>query len=918
MCITTVVKFFYKIKLNTIVSNHFRENNTTLIKNFNLSMRAKLILLSFFVVSWFSYAQQYEQIPFEDSYKRIYNITRISETPVIDGRLDDPVWQSTGEWSEDFVQESPYERRHTGSYTQVKILYDDDNIYIGFYCKDIEPENMNRFIDNRDANDVGDLVSVAFDTYHDFRAAPEFVVNLGGNRTDFIITDQQEINRSWNAVWDAKTHVNLADSSWTAEMRIPFSQLRYNQFTDDGIWGLSARRVIRRNNETQHWSLIPPTNNGHVFSFGEMHNMTDLPKPKGIEMLPYVMGSYKNEPKIEGSPYQKGNAWDGNVGLDAKFALSDYTLDITINPDFGQVELDPSVMNLSAYETFYDEKRPFFLEGQHILDFNNGSDMMFYSRRIGSQPSYNIPVDNLNTFASSIDNVPIIGALKLTGTNKNGLTMGIVQSVTARSSLKVTHNGAESKEVVEPLTNYTIARVQKNWKGNTLLGGMLTSVNRNMDEDHLDNILVRNAFTGGIDFTKYFLDRLYYVEAKGMFSHLNGSKEAITILQQNPTHYYQRITSDYLGVDPNKTSLSGTGGFVRIGRRGNAKLTFSETFSWSSPGFDLNSVGYLREADFISNRTEIVFKQTNVWKSFRSNTVTLRQTNKWDYGGRSIQNGVNFLWESMLLNRFEFSIQENHGWNHVNTRHLFGGSALRINSYYVTTFNINTDKSKRVVFSAKYLNDYNSGGNLYHTIVPSLSLRLGNHLLVSGEFTYDTKKEHMQYVATIPGETGIIPFSSGQYVTGRMDRDTYGLTVKVQMNVTPDFSIQLYGSPYTSTGKYSDFKHILDPLAKKYENRFHLLGSDEISRSIDGSYNVSYGEHNYKFNNPDFSFNEFRSNLVARWEYRPGSTLYLVWEHTMSNRDNHVINGWRSNLDHMFGLPSNNIFMIKLNHWFSL
>lgn len=253
--------------------------------------------------------------------------------------------------------------------------------------------------------------------------------------------------------------------------------------------------------------------------------MTELPKPRGIEFLPYVMGKYRSEPKIPGSPYQKGHSWGGNVGLDAKFALSDFTLDMTINPDYGQVELDPSVMNLTAYETFYDEKRPFFLEGKHILDFANGSDMMFYTRRIGAAPSYSPPgIDNINSFARRKENIPIIGALKLTGTNRKGVTIGVVQSLTAQSSSKVTFNGMEDKVVVEPLTNYTVARVQKNWEGNTLLGGMITSVNRALDEPYLKDFMVRNAFTAGVDFTQYFKNRLYYIEAKAMMSSLGGGE----------------------------------------------------------------------------------------------------------------------------------------------------------------------------------------------------------------------------------------------------------------------------------------------------------------------------------------------------------------------------------------------------------
>ena len=566
-----------------------------------------LTLLVFLGISLLCEAQQDSIVPFEKAYKRTYNIRKVSGVkPTIDGKLDEDFWTKQGEWSDRFVQIIPYERAITQSPTRVKLFYDDKYIYIGVYCKDAVPDKMNRFIGNRDDNSLGDLISVAFDTYHDYRAAPEFNINLGGNKTDLIVTDKLDVNKSWNAVWEGRTHIDRADSSWTAELRIPFSQLRYNQRSEDGVWGLHVRRIIRRNNEVQNWSMIPLKNNGHVFSFGNMSGMDSVPKPRGIEFLPYVMGKYRQEPRIDGSPYQKGHSWGGNVGLDAKFALSDYTLDMTINPDYGQVELDPSVMNLTAYETFYDEKRPFFLEGKHILDFANGSDMMFYTRRIGASPSYTPRgIDNVGSYAETKENVPIIGALKLTGTNKRGLTIGVIESVTARSSSKVTRNGVEDVEVVEPLTNYTVARVQKNWKGNTLLGGMVTSVNRALDQPYLEDFMVRNAFTAGIDFTQYFKNRLYYIDVKGMLSSLHGSAGAITALQNSVAHYYQRASStDYLGVDPTRRSLTGTGGYVKVGRKGNAKWNFSETFTWSSPGFDLNDMGYMKETDYLKNWDE--------------------------------------------------------------------------------------------------------------------------------------------------------------------------------------------------------------------------------------------------------------------------------------------------------------------------
>ena len=875
-----------------------------------------LYLLAFFLSVIFTTAQTDSIVPFEKSYKRTYTVTKVTDArPVLDGRLDEDFWIKNGVWSERFIQVMPYERVISPSPTNMKVLYDDRYIYVGVYCKNAFPDKMNKFIGNRDDNSMGDLISVAFDTYHDYRAAPEFNLNLGGNKTDLIVTDKLEVNRSWNAVWEGRTHINLADSSWTAEVRIPFSQLRYNQFTESGIWGLHVRRIIRRNNEVQNWSMIPLKNNGHVFSFGEMHGMTELPKPRGIEILPYVMGKYKREPKIKGSPYQKGALWNGDAGLDAKFALSDFTLDLTINPDYGQIELDPSVMNLTAYETFYEEKRPFFLEGKHILDFTNESDMMFYTRRIGASPSYRPQdIDQVNSFAGSVENVPILGALKLTGTNRHGLTLGIVQSVTARSSVDVTRDGKEASEVVEPLTNYTVARLQKNWKGNTLLGGMVTSVNRALNKPHLEEFMVRDAFTGGIDFTQYFLDRLYYVDMKGMISSLHGSKEAITRIQQNAVHYYQRESaSDYLGVDNSRTSLNGTGGYVKIGRRGNAKWNFTETFNWLSPGFDLNDVGYLKQADKLSNETSVKFRQTDTWKNFRANGITLSQHNQWDYGGNSFGNSFTLDWQSMLINRYQINLKQTYGWNWVHSRRLRGGPDIRFGEWYNVVVSFNTDKAKRVIFTFDYSGDYNLHGDYsFNTFSPNLTFRLGNHVSLSGQFNYVRNLDEMQYVTTV----ALNP-ENPIYIVGNMDQKTYGLTMKLQVNVTPDISIQWYGSPFTSTAAFKDFKQAKQPGSHVRAERFYTFRPEEISL-IEGRYAIQTDNDKFSFADPDFSFNEFRSNLVARWEYVPGSTLYLVWEHSMNNTDTYYRSGWGSNLDRMFGLPTTNVFMVKLNYWFNL
>ncbi|SKB65291.1 hypothetical protein SAMN05660841_01719 [Sphingobacterium nematocida] len=862
-----------------------------------------------------------EVVSFEDAYKRIYNITKLSEErPRIDGKLDESIWQEKGEWSEKFSQVIPFERAYTASWTRVKLFYDDVNIYIGVYCKDVRPETMNAFIGNRDDNSNGDLVSIAFDTYHDYRVASEFNINLGGNKTDLTVTDKLSVNLSWNAVWEGQTHINKTDSCWTAELRIPFSQLRYNQENGDGKWGLHVRRIIRRNNEVQNWSLIPIKNNGHVFSFGEMHGMTELPKPKGIEFLPYAMAKFTKEPKIPNSPFQSGNRWGRNVGLDTKVALNDFTMDLTINPDYGQVELDPSVMNLSAYEIFYDEKRPFFLEGKHILEFdNNEGGMMFYSRRIGAMPSYQPKgIDNVNNYASTANPIPILGALKLTGTNRSGVTVGLLESITAKTTSRVMREGDYDREITEPLTNYTVARVQKNWEGNTLLGGMVTSVNRNLRADHLKDALIENAFAAGIDFTQYFANRLYYIDAKGMFSTLNGSSAAILNTKRNAAHYFQRESgASYLDLRPDETSMQGSSGYVKVGKKGNAQWNFSQTFSWASPGFDLNDVGYMKQSDYKSNESEVVFRKTDPWGPFRFAGINLTQKNIWNYGGKAVNNDIAVRWRSLSIKRrIEMDIKETFGWNTIDSRRLRGGPDMRYNSNFETNAMVSTDRAKPIMvkmeYNGRYYLDEKTGYNAIH---PSMVFRVGNHVRVAGQFNYSWNKDNLQYVGTVrPSDN---PDNANAYILGRMDQKTYGVTLNLQMNVTPDISIQYYGSPFTSTATYDKFKLAQNMDAKRYEDRF-VDFVDQALTEVNGGYVGATGNHTYAFKNPNFSFNEFRSNLVARWEYLPGSTVYVVWEHNQSGNDGIYQPGWGNNLDRMFGLPASNTFMMKINYWFSL
>ncbi len=471
-------------------------------------------------------------IPFDQAYKRSYHTVKLQgKPPVIDGKLDDDCWKNEGNWSQKFLQNTPVERAQPTYPTKIKILFDDKNIYFALRAWDPEPDKINRFVGNRDDNSIGDLISVAFDSYHDSRAAAEFNINAGGNKTDLIVTDNLSVNLNWNAVWEGKTSVN--DSSWIAEFRIPLNQLRYNQSDSGMVWGLHVRRIVRRLQEVDQWSLIPRKNSGHVYSFGTMYGLQGIQKPRLIEFLPYVAAKMTMEPQIEGSPYSRGVRWNGNAGIDSKIGVGDFTMDVTINPDFGQIEADPSVMNLTAFETFYEEKRPFFLEGKHIFDFSPDNNMMFYSRRIGHAPSYSPEVDNVTSFSKEPEFTNIINAIKLTGTTRNGISVGILQSTTQKETAKVTTDGVETNPVVEPLTNFLVARVQKIAnKGNTQFGTMFTSTNRFSDVPHLE-YLNKNAYTAGIDLLQYSKDREYFLDFKGIMSYINGKEEAMVALQRN-------------------------------------------------------------------------------------------------------------------------------------------------------------------------------------------------------------------------------------------------------------------------------------------------------------------------------------------------------------------------------------------------
>lgn len=838
----------------------------------------------------------------------IYTTTRLTTPkPIIDGKLNDECWK-TGEWGGNFTQWIPKEGAKPSQETQFKILYDDKNIYVAIRAFDKEPHKISRKAGRRDEF-IGEQAGVNFDSYHDHRTGFEFSVTAAGQKIDLILTNPMVPELDWNAVWYLKT--GLEDSAWVAEYQIPLSQLRYSNDKEQ-VWGLHVWRWIDRLSEESDWEPQTSTSPGMLYLFGELRGIKDLPKSRRIEIMPYTLGKLKTFEKIPQNPFaSKGRSWMGNVGLDAKIGLSsNFTADFTVNPDFGQVESDPSVMNLTAFETFYEEKRPFFLEGKNIFNFELGDDKMFYTRRIGETPTY-YPELKANQYIDYPDNTSILSAVKISGKSKNGLAVGILQSMTDGEKADLSTNGQKSKLRVEPLTSYTVGRIQQDFhEGTTVLGGIFTATNRFINDSHLE-FLNQNAFSGGVDLLHQWHDKEFFVDAKIIGSTINGSAEAIRNLQLASAHYYQRPDANYMNYDPNRTSLSGQGGRVKIGKGSKGLWRYSTEFNWRSPGLDLNDIGFMPKADLVSQQSELSYFVNKPVSIFRTYSVALTQNNNWDYGFNYLYSIASFTSSFEFLNRWKIAPSINYMNEGLDNNILRGGEAMLLPALWKGVLTMNTDLSKKfqVKLSANRASARND--NFRNSFVEATAIVIPyNVLKLSASVNYSENMDNLQYVDTKVLATG------NKYILGHLNQKTLGATFRIDYNITPDLSIQYYGSPFASVGKYSKLKEVTNPKADSYSDRFKYLNAQLVGNTY--QVQATSTTPAYSVDNPDFTFNQFRSNLVFRWEYKPGSQLYFVWSNERTNSLNECNSSVGDAMGDLRNVKPVNIFLVKLSYWFSL
>ena len=851
--------------------------------------------------------------------KICYTYRLESISPLIDGKLDDPAWQNM-EWEKGFVQHEPYEGKEPSQITGFKILYDNENIYVAIRGFDSNPDSIDRRLTRKDDIE-GDILAIQLDSYYDQRTAFTFMVSASGVKMDGIFSnDGENEDYTWDPIWFVKTSVDA--EGWNAEMKIPLSQLRFDK-EENQVWGLQVARLLFRKEELSLWQPIPRDAPGWVHQFGELYGISGISPKRQVEIAPYIVASTERFEKEEGNPFATGKENGFNAGVDGKVGITNnMIIDFTLNPDFGQVEADPSQVNLTAYEIFFEEKRPFFIEGKNIfsspLNYFDGDDLgsenLFYSRRIGRNPQGNPELEE-GEFADVPSSTSILGAAKLTGKTKNGLSVGILESVTAKEEVEIDNEGKRSFETVEPLTNYSITRIQQDFnKGNTLVGGVFTTTNRKIEDPGID-FLHTSAYTGGLDFTHSWKERTYSIMAKTYFSNVRGSQEALIHTQESSARYFQRPDNDYAELDSGRTSLSGYGGTIGIGKFANGHWRYAGFVYWKSPGLEINDIGYTTMSDRIMQVFYVGYRVWEPFSIFRELNINLNQWTIFDFGGNLNHKGGNVNINTQFKNYWSLSTGINPEFKGLSNSMLRGGSSIFIPGSISTWLEIGSDERKKLnyeIFTNQSWGGEKSSRDQNYGIF--LSYRPFNALSVSLSSNFNLENRELQYVTTQYYEP------DDQYIFATIYQQTLRFSIRLNFNITPNFTLQYWGQPFISVGEYTEFKKITDPHAEQYADRFHTFTSDEIKwNEITEQYDITDGtELSYSIDNPDFNIKEFKSNFVARWEFIPGSTIYVVWSQGRSGYDPNGVFDFKQDVNDMFDNHPHDVFLIKFSYRFRL
>jgi hypothetical protein len=858
--------------------------------------------------------------------------TRLAGEIRIDGRLDDEAW-SRAPAATDFTQSYPEPGAAPTQRTEARVLYDDTHLYVGVRMYDTSPDSIAAPLARRDPSGIySDWLHVIVDSRYDRRTAFRFSVNPRGVQRDVYTFDDGNEDGSWDAVWEVATQIDSL--GWTAEYRIPMSQLRFGgEAGESRTWGLQIMRDIARRGERASWSPWTRDVPGFVSRFGTLTGIEGVRSPRALEIQPYATARLTRVPGDAQNPFYRETQPGAAVGADLRMGLpAGMTLSATINPDFGQVEADPAEVNLSAFETFFSERRPFFTEGADIFRFGEtrafnryGFQEYFYSRRVGRSPQRRL-AGPAYQFVDAPQQTRILGAAKISGRTQNGWSVGIMNATTDREEARfIGTDGVEQAATVEPLSNYFVGRVRRDMRaGGTVVGGLFTTTYRWLNDEALEPLLHSDAQLGGLDFLHTWGNRAFSVSGYVAGSRVSGSADALLATQRSSARYFQRPDAGHVEVDATRTSLQG-----HI-----AELSFAHSGPWMasiqlkevSPGFEINDLGFQSRVDARSVATFLGRRVNRAWGPFQNHGYQTWAYRAWNFDGDRILDGMAVSGNATFHNFWSAGLNVTGRPEYVNDRLTRGGPLASTPSQWLASGWVETDPRKSVSFGANFNSRTDGAGARERSLGVGVDVRPSNAVRLRLRPQWSANEVPAQYVrafndARADGTYGV------RYVFAELDQTTVSLETRLDWTFTPRLSLQLFAQPFVSAGDYERFKEFTTPGGFAFDE----FGADRgtICR-FGGAYVVdpvaarqcpadappaADADFTMRFGDPDFNIRSLRGNAVVRWEYRPGSTLFFVWQQQRSGfaplgqfdleRDSRAI----------FDAPAHNVFLIKASYW---
>ena len=849
---------------------------------------------------------------------------RVEGSIMVDGRLDESSWAGA-EPARDFTQTDPAEGRPATERTEVRVLIGEDALYVGARMYDRKPQRIKAALARRDEEVEADQFDVYLDTFHDHLSGVRFRVTPGGATLDGILGSSAQGSQeddSWDPVWESGTQVDSL--GWTAEIRIPLSQLRYSS-TTDGTWGIQLYRKILRRGEEDWFAFVPKSEVGGVSRYGHLVGLGPLQAQRRLELAPYLLARGSYEPSTAGDPFRSGDEYHGSAGLDLKYGLtSDLTLNATINPDFGQVEVDPAVVNLSVFETFFPEKRPFFVEGADVFRFGGirasnsfGVPDIFFSRRIGREPQRGVGGEGVN-FLDAPTETSIRAAAKLSGRTPNGWSIGLLDAVTAGEDARyVDELGSRVTTPVEPLTNYFVGRVRKDLRGgNSTVGVIATAVNRDQDSPELRSLLRNSAYSVGADFTNSWSDRVWSLDGSVGFSTVRGTPEAIERTQRSSARYYQRPDATSFQLDPTRTSLAGH--FYQLalrknsGRHWQGGLVYQET----SPGAETNDLGFQSEASQRGISTALEYNERQPGRMFRRWGIFPFTNHQWNFDGDMVYGSYGLIFSGQLHNFWDFELRGDITPPVYDDRLTRGGPIARQPRFWDVRMTLNSDIRKTTRLNANLTQAWTAADENRTEADLTLSVRPSPALRLSFGPALILVRTLSQYVAAVPDPVAATTFGT-RHVFATLEQRELSMITRMDWTFTPKLSLQLFLQPLISAGDFTELKEFVRP--RTYD--FAVYGRDKgtISPTSDGA-QIDPGDGGATFTIPqqNFTIRSLRANAVLRWEWRAGSTFFLVWQQNRENDESFGNLRLGRDVDGLFaGGSSRNVIAVKGSYWLS-